>query len=258
MSRAPVLFVSHGAPTFAVEPGELGPKLQALGASLPRPAAVLIVSPHWQTAGVRVMTTPAPDTVHDFRGFPAALYQLSYPAVNAPDLAREAVQVLAAAGIAAGVDERRGYDHGAWVPLMYLFADADVPVFQVSLPHDATPADAFRLGQALAPLRERGVMIVGSGSLTHNLYEAGAVAGDAPYARAFAQWVQNVVMSADTQRLIGYRGLAPQAERAHPSDEHFLPLLVAAGAAGDDAPQWIGGGITYGVLSMDSYLWREA
>jgi 4,5-DOPA dioxygenase extradiol len=260
ISKAPALFISHGAPTFALEPGLLGPALDTLGQQLSGAKtvkAVLVVSPHWQTRDVTVMTTPAPETVHDFGGFPAALYDLQYPAAGHPQLAAEVSLLLGQAGWAVGVDERRGLDHGAWVPLRHLLPNADIPVFQVSMPVDLDTVSAFELGKALAPIRESGVMIVASGSMTHNLYEfrhSGAVEQD--YAVEFTHWVRQAVTSQNIEGLQDYRQRAPHAQRAHPTEEHFLPLLVALGARGDaEATQIIEGGVTNGVLSMESYAW---
>jgi 4,5-DOPA dioxygenase extradiol len=254
MTTAPSLFVSHGSPMFALEPGLLGPALQRIGLALPDLAAVVIVSPHWQTRGVRIGTSAAPETIHDFGGFPAPLFQLQYPAPGAPTLAQDAARLLEQAGFAVVLDERRGLDHGAWVPLRYLFPDADVPVFQVSLPQDIDAAGALRLGQALAPLRERGVLVVGSGSLTHNLYEFRQHIRDPEYAQAFADWVADAVRRRDIDALVDYRARAPHGERAHPTEEHYLPLLVALGASGDDdTASLVEGGMTHGVLSMDSF-----
>jgi 4,5-DOPA dioxygenase extradiol len=251
---APALFVSHGSPMFAVEPGLLGPTLQQIGRALSDVTAVLVVSPHWQTRAVRVMSTAAPATIHDFGGFPLALYRLQYTPPGAPELASDAARLLADAGFEVALDATRGLDHGAWVPLRYLFARADVPVFQVSLPADTDPASALRLGQALAPLRERGVLVLGSGSLTHNLYEFRQHVRDPDYAQAFADWVRDAVLRRDVQALVDYRRRAPHAERAHPTEEHFLPLLVALGASDDrDQVQRVAGGMTHGVLSMDSF-----
>jgi 4,5-DOPA dioxygenase extradiol len=256
MTAAPALFVSHGSPMFAVEPGRLGPRLHELGGRLDGIDAVLVVSPHWQTRGVRVATTAAPETLHDFGGFPSVLYQLRYPAPGRPELAREAARLLDAAGFDVRLDERRGLDHGAWVPLMHLFPEADVPVFQVSLPVGIDAAGALRLGAALAPLRHRGVLVVGSGSLTHNLFEFRQHVADAGYAQEFADWVRAAVARRDVDALVAYRTRAPHAKRAHPTEEHYLPLLVALGASVEaDAPHWIEGGITDGVLSMDSFAW---
>jgi 4,5-DOPA dioxygenase extradiol len=254
MTTAPSIFISHGSPMFALEPGLLGPNLRAIGASLSGINAVLVVSPHWQTRGVRVGCSAAPETIHDFGGFPAPLYQLQYPAPGAPGLAQDAARLLASAGFDVALDERRGLDHGAWVPLRYLFPQADTPVFQVSLPQDIDATDALRLGQALAPLRERGVLVVGSGSLTHNLYEFRQHIRDPEYAQEFADWVRHAVAARDVEALVDYRRRAPHGERAHPTEEHYLPLLVAVGAStATEAALLVEGGMTYNVLSMDSF-----
>lgn len=254
MNRAPALFISHGAPTFAVEPGRLGPRLAELGARLGDVRAILVVSPHWQTRDVRVSVSAAPATIHDFGGFPDALYDLRYPAPGAPELARKAAALLAQAGFLAD-EQERGLDHGAWVPLLHLRPQADIPVFQVSMPRDLDAEGALHLGAALRPLRDEGVVIVGSGSLTHNLGEFFRGAQDASYVGAFAAWVRDRVSERDTDALLDYRTRAPFAVRAHPTEEHFLPLLVAIGAGGYDEPlEAIDGGVD-GVVSMDSYAW---
>jgi 4,5-DOPA dioxygenase extradiol len=256
MPRLPILFVSHGSPMFAVDPGIAGPALTALGRRLARPKAVLIVSPHWMTREPRVSTTARPETVHDFGGFPPALYKLNYPAPGHPALASRAIEVLRAAGWAADADAQRGLDHGAWVPLTYLFAQADVPVFQVSLPARMDGARAYALGQALAPLADEGVLIVGSGSLTHNLSEIEPDHSHrATYVAEFAAWVAQTVLSGDHASLQQIMARAPHAEQAHPTTEHLWPLLVAAGAAGAGTrATHIDGGVVHGVLSMDAYL----
>jgi 4,5-DOPA dioxygenase extradiol len=258
MTRWPTLFISHGAPTFAIDPGIAGPALTALGMALTRPKAVLVVSPHWMTREPRVATSAAPQTVHDFGGFPPALYQLNYPAPGHPAMAARAIEVLRAAGWAADADPQRGLDHGAWVPLLHLLPQADVPVFQVSLPARLDGARAYAFGQALAPLADEGVLIVGSGSLTHNLHEVRFDAADADaedYAREFSAWITQAVLTHDHTRLQQTMAVAPHAQRAHPTPEHLWTLMVAAGAAGAAVPATrIEGGITHGVLSMDSYL----
>lgn len=258
MRRLPSLFVSHGAPTFALDPGLAGPRLTALGQSLPRPQAVLVVSPHWMTPTPRVGTVTNPVTIHDFGGFDPALYQLNYPAPGHTDLAQRTIEQLNAAGWKAQADDRRGLDHGAWVPLLHLFPQADIPVFQVSLPSRLDASLAWAFGQALAPLAQEGVLIVGSGSLTHNLYEFRSGHGnDEAYVAAFAQWVREAVEQGDNVRLRRTLEDAPAAQRAHPTTEHFWPLLVAAGAAdaGAGTPPGIviEGGIAHGMLAMDSY-----
>ena len=254
MTRAPALFVSHGSPMFALLPGMLGPNLAALGRQLDGLQAIVVVSPHWQTRRVRVTATTAPETIHDFGGFPAALYTLQYTPPGAPALADEIIALLGAAGIEADLDPGRGLDHGAWVPLRHMKPGADIPVVQVSLPIDTDTAGALQLGQALAPLRDRGVLVLGSGSLTHNLSEFRQEVRDPEYAQAFADWAADAVARRDIDALVDYRARAPFAARAHPTEEHYLPLLVAIGASedGDDATL-VDGGMTYTVLSMDSF-----
>jgi 4,5-DOPA dioxygenase extradiol len=258
MQAAPSLFISHGAPTFALDPGRLGLNLRAVAARMPDVKAILVVSAHWQSRAARVMTTPEPETIHDFGGFASDLYLLEYPAAGAPEVASQAGRILAAQGFLVGEDNQRGLDHGAWVPLLHLYPDAELPVFQVSMPYDLNTVEAWRLGRALGPLRKQGILIVGSGSLTHNLYEVrqNGTKGES-YAREFAEWIRAAVLAKDADRLIRYRREAPHAERAHPTEEHFLPLLVALGASttGDATPEVIEGDMTYGVLSMESYAW---
>lgn len=253
MTRAPSLFVSHGSPMFALEPGRLGPNLTRLGAALDL-SAIVIVSPHWTTRGVRVTAAASPETIHDFGGFPPALYTLQYPARGEPALAADIARRLVDAGFEATIDAGRGLDHGAWVPLRYLRPAADVPVLQVSLPQGIDAAGALRLGEALAPLRDAGVLVVGSGSLTHNLYEFRQHIADPEYAQQFADWVADAVARRDVDALVHYRERAPHAARAHPTEEHYLPLLVALGASdARDERVRVEGGMTYGVLSMDSF-----
>jgi len=256
MIRLPSLFISHGAPTFALEPGRAGPLLADVGRALPRPRAVLVVSPHWMTSDVAVATAVRPRTIHDFGGFPEALYRLEYPAPGHAELAAAAGALLADAGYRVTLDPNRGLDHGAWVPLRHMYPDADVPAFQVSMPAALDAGQAYALGAALAPLAGQGVLIVGSGSLTHNLNEVFSGDGrDEAYATAFVDWVRDAVVARDRGRLLSTLQRAPAARRAHPTAEHFLPLLIAAGAAADDAPvQVLHGGMTYGVLSMESYV----
>lgn len=257
MPLAPSLFVSHGAPTFALAQSEPARALRAFGASQPRPSAVVVVSAHWQTPGLRVQAAEWPSTVHDFGGFPEALYRLRYPAPGAPALAADVRALCIAAGLPAQLDAGRGFDHGAWVPLMHLLPQAEVPVLQVSLPQMAGPALAYRLGEVLRPLREQGIWVLGSGSLTHNLYELQSPQSPpAAYAQAFVAGVEQALAEGDVERLIHYRQRIEGGARAHPSEEHYLPLLVAVGAAhAGERPQRIAEGMEYGVLSMAAYAY---
>lgn len=260
----PALFISHGAPLFATEPGTTGPALTRWGQALKEAAGpglrgIVIMSPHWMARTPAVMTNPAPATWHDFGGFPQALYALHYPAPGHPELAREVLGLLQGAGIAAQGDERRPLDHGAWVPLMHLFPDASVPVVQVALPVSYGPAETYAMGQALAGLRAQGVLLVGSGSMTHNLGEFfGGAREPAPYVAAFSRWVESTLESGDFSAMLDYRRQAPDAQRAHPSEDHFLPIFFALGAAGWGGPQgarpdYLSREVMYSMLAMDSF-----
>ncbi|HEY1325603.1 MAG TPA: 4,5-DOPA dioxygenase extradiol [Casimicrobiaceae bacterium] len=235
--RLPTLFLSHGSPMQAVEPGIAGRAWQALGKELPRPDAIVVASAHWETSLPMVTGAQRPETIHDFGGFPRALYEIRYPAPGAPGVAERARALLKDAGITAGVDGCRGLDHGAWVPLRWMYPDADIPVVELAVQPERGTAHHVALGRALAPLRDEGVLIVGSGHTTHNLrdYMADRRGGGAPapYAEGFADWVSQRLVAGDTPSLVAYRELAPDAARAHPTDEHFLPLFVAWGSAGE-------------------------
>ena len=257
MQNAPSLFVSHGAPTFALDATDLVSKLTALGTQLANIKAVLVVSPHWQANKIEVMTTALPETIHDFYGFPSELYGLQYPVRGSPDLASEAAALLNASGFDCDINASRGLDHGAWVPLMHLFPKANVPAFQVSLPLTATPQSAYALGQALAPLKAQGVLILGTGGITHNLGHFMRRDIDLSYVGQFVDWVRKAIMENRVEDLLNYRRLAPNALQAHPTDEHFLPLFVALGShAPDEMLELIDGGVSYDILCMDSYLWK--
>lgn len=258
----PALFISHGAPLFAVEPGESGPALTRFGVQLAAAGAlrgIVIMSPHWMERSPAVMSNPQPATWHDFGGFPPELYQLQYPAPGDPALAARVQAMLGDAGIDARLDAKRPLDHGAWVPLMHLFPGAAVPVVQVALPAGWGPAQVFAMGQALQGLREQGVLVVGSGSMTHNLAEFfGGERAPAPYVLAFSRWVEDAVMRGDLAALLDYRRLAPHAARAHPSEDHFLPLFFALGAGGLGSPgagrpEYLTREVMYSMLAMDSF-----
>ncbi len=246
----------------AVEPGAAGHAWAALGRALPRPRAVLIASAHWTTSVPMLTGNPAPQTIHDFGGFPAELYALEYPAPGAPELATRAVALLKDAGITAGVDGCRGLDHGAWVPLLHMYAAHDVPVVQVSLQPEQGTMHHVELGRALAPLAREGVLIVGSGHTTHNLRDWMAnLRRSEPlrYAQAFADWLDARLVAHDTAALVDYREQAPDAVRAHPTEEHFLPLHVAWGAAGEHARvERVVTGFEAGALAMHSWLFHPA
>ena len=204
------------------------------------------------------MAGAQPATWHDFGGFPPALYQLQYPAPGSPALASEVLELLGAAGIAAQGDAARPFDHGAWVPMMHLLPQADVPVVQVALPVGAGPAEVYAMGAALRSLRSlrsQGVLVVGSGSMTHNLAEFfGGAREPAPYVLEFSRWIEDALARGDLKALLNYRSQAPHAARAHPTDDHFLPLFFALGAAGDDLrANYLSREVMYSMLAMDAF-----
>ncbi|MCI3912006.1 dioxygenase [Pseudomonas viridiflava] len=250
----PSLFISHGSPMLALQPGESGPALARLAAEMPRPRAIVMVSAHWESHELLVNGNPQPETWHDFGGFAAELFAVQYPAPGLPDLTREVVELLAASDLPARIDSRRPFDHGVWVPLSLMYPQADIPVVQISLPSRQGPELQTLVGKALAGLRADGVLIIGSGSITHNLGELnwnGDSARVEPWAQAFRDWMIDKLASDDENALHQYRSLAPHAVRAHPSDEHLLPLYFARGAGG--AFSVAHQGFIMGALGMDIY-----
>ncbi|MEO8306236.1 MAG: class III extradiol ring-cleavage dioxygenase [Betaproteobacteria bacterium] len=262
MPRLPTLFLSHGSPMNGIESTPSSLAWAALARELPKPRAVLMASAHWETSVPMLTGNPKPETIHDFGGFPDALFQVRYPAPGAPDLAAQAVALLKAAGITAGVDGCRGLDHGAWVPLRWMYPDHDVPVVEISLQPALGTARHVELGRALASLADDNVLIVGSGHATHNLRDwMSNPRRPEPlrYAQVFADWVRGRLAARDTASLIAYRELAPEAARAHPTEEHFLPLLVAWGAAGEGArAERFNTGFDGGALANDGYRFHQA
>lgn len=261
MSPLPTIFVSHGSPMLALQDSPARRFLQGLGQSLPRPKAIVVVSAHWETAGAPAVSLAAqPETIHDFGGFPQALFNIRYPANGAPEVAERAASLFEAAGIPVGRSAQRGLDHGAWVPLSLMYPDADVPVLQVSLVRGASPAVHEKLGQALAQLRHEGVLVIGSGSLTHNLYEFRGQPVDAPapqWVREFESWMRERLEANDSAALLDYRKQAPSAKENHPTEEHLLPLFAAMGAAGAGAKaQLLHSSFEHGVLAMDAYAFN--
>lgn len=270
----PSLFVSHGSPMIALEPGAAGAFMQRLGpaidAAFGRPRAVVAVSAHTLARSNFVLGAARHTTLHDFGGFPDVLYGLRYDAPGEPDLAARVSAVLAAAGIDAPCLPEGGLDHGIWTALLHIYARADLPVVPLAMNPRATPAEQFALGQALAPLRSQGVLVLGTGSITHNLRrlvqartlhaatDEVATVAELPESAAFRTWMHERGSARDWNAWFDYRRRAPAALDMHPSDEHLLPLFVAAGAGGRDAtPQRLYAGVTHGCLGMDAYAFGE-
>lgn len=258
----PTLFVSHGAPLAAIDGEPAQAAWAQIAGALPRPTAVLIMSPHWPTAAPAVASPPRHRTLHDFGGMPPALYALDYPAPGDPRLAVEVCARLRDAGLDATVAARQDLDHGAWVPLRTMYPGADVPVVQLSVQPRLGPRHHYALGLALAALRADDVLVIGSGALTHNLREIRLDQRQATvpgWVRDFAGWMAAELTAGNVDRLLDYRRLAPEAERNHPTQEHLLPLFFACGAAGE-APvaRRAFEGFSYGPLAMDVWTFGEA
>ncbi len=252
MSQLRPLFLGHGAPTLATGASAARAHLESLAADT-SPRAYAVVSAHWEATPVGVTASPTPETVHDFWGFGPELEAMTYPAPGDPELAGEIVRQLAAAGIDAVADARRGLDHGVWIPLSLMRPNADTPVVQIALPAGGDAADAARLGRALAPLADHGVQIVGSGSLTHSLRDSLRTPEDAPvanFARDFADWAAARLAAGDLDALLDWRS-APQAARNHPTPEHFTPLIAALSAGDLRQAERRHASFTHGALAMD-------
>jgi 4,5-DOPA dioxygenase extradiol len=252
----PALFVSHGSPMLAIEDSATGRFLEQLGTRLPRPQAIVIASAHFTAASATVTAAKAPATIHDFGGFPAPLYAIEYPVPGAPELAGRIARTLTAAGFDARQDQRIGIDHGVWVPLRRMFPAADIPVVALSVnPHDEAEWH-YRLGRALAPLRQEGVLVIGSGGFSHNLRALDWGRADAPafaWMAAFTDALRDRLLAGDIAGALDWRAL-PEALRNHPTPEHLYPLYVALGAGGDGARgRLLHRDVELGGLAMDAF-----
>lgn len=260
----PSLFLSHGAPTLPLTDTSARVFLKQIGGDIPRPKAILVASAHWETVQPTVNAVESNETIHDFYGFPRPLYDLRYAAPGSVELAGRVAGLLQAAGFPCATDQRRGLDHGAWVPLLLMYPRADIPVLQLSIQPHAGPEHHLRLGRALAPLRSDGVLIIGSGSFTHDLSEFRGrdLHDQAPvWVDSFADWFDQRLTGGRIDELLDYRRLAPFASKNHPTEDHLLPLYVAMGAAvaSDDRVrvERLHASSTYGVLRMDMYAFSS-
>ena len=255
----PVVFVSHGSPTLPFDEIPARTFLVGLGAKLPRPRAILCISAHWEAAVPSVTGASMPETIHDFAGFPRALYELKCDAPGSPKLADEVAGLLQTAGFKPNIDPRRGYDHGVWNPLMLIYPQSGIPVVQLSLIGGQSTEAHVALGRALAPLRDEGVLILASGGAVHNLrwLDWSNKGGVSDWAREFDRWVGARIEAGEIGELVDYRDDAPNAALAHPSEDHFLPLFVALGAAEAKTPKGrrLHDSFVFGSLSMAAYGW---
>ena len=231
--------------------------MRALVPQLKTPRAIVVVSPHWETAVATVGFATRPDTLHDFGGFDPRLYEMQYPAPGSPEVAALVMAALQEAGFPAAQDAQRGLDHGAWTPLRQMFPDANIPVVPLSVQSHLGPLHAYRVGQALACLAAQNILLVGSGNITHNLRDVMAArtlgAASPDYVQTFADWVHAHMAARDVPGLLAYREQL-SGQRAHPTDEHLLPLFTAWGAAGTGAqPEAFFRGISDHAIAMDGY-----
>ena len=259
--RMPAVFLSHGAPTLAVEDGSDTQAWAALARELPRPREILVISAHWDTQEPHVSTAATPETIHDFFGFPRELYDQRYPAPGAPQLAARTVSRVQAAGLSCGIDPARGLDHGAWVPLKWMYPAADIPTTQLSVQSQQGPRHHHALGRAIADLRDEGVLILASGGIVHNLRELEwhlrGTKEPTEWAHRFNEWIATHVERGALDELLDYRRQAPSASRSHPTEEHFDPFFVAMGAGGFPAKR-LSLGFDLGSLGMDGYVFGRA
>jgi 4,5-DOPA dioxygenase extradiol len=264
-SRLPSVFVSHGSPMTALEPGAAGAFMQALGgridAQFGRPKAILAVSAHTAARAPVLLAGARHEAIYDFGGFDPKLYTLRYDAPGAPEFARRVAALLGAAGVPVHMSPEGGLDHGNWTPLRYMYPEADLPILPLAFVPSQSPAQQFALGEALAPLADEGVLILASGSITHNLRRVFEHGLRGPVDRpeiaestAFRHWLLERSSARDWDALFDYRARAPHAADMHPTDEHLLPWYIAAGAGGrEHAPLRIHDSVTYGSLGMDAY-----
>ncbi len=249
--RMPSLFIAHGSPLNAILDTQFSRAWKALGPALPRPAAILAISAHWETAGTAVTAMNHPRTIHDFWGFPPALYEIQYPVPGSPLLAERVRELLSPQPVALD-EEVWGLDHGSWSVLVHMYPQADIPVVQLSLDATLYPEQHYQLAQRLQPLRDEGVLIIGFGNIVHNLRAAQRTDAMPPYPWAveFEQAVRAALERGDHRALCQWESLTPAARLSAPTPEHYLPLLYAAGASGGD-PAWFPiEGIVWGSISM--------
>lgn len=262
-TRMPTLFISHGGPNVVTDPSEAHDFLKSLHTLVDRPSAIVIASAHFEAAGPAVVRDPAPGMIYDFGGFDPALREMVYPAPGDTQLADRIISDLKAAGFDAQGMDKRGFDHGTWNPLILGFPEANVPVVQVSVDPARDARYHYEVGAALSALRDEGVLIIGSGHITHNLktlislMRSGTLATDEQIAEvdAFTDWIRDNLAAGKIDALINWRRHAPYAAENHPTDEHFMPFFFALGAAGPaPAAERVHASRQMGMFAWDSYL----
>lgn len=249
--KQPSVFISHGAPDILLSNDPALRFFEQLGKNQPEPEAVVIISAHWIADPVQVTTTLHYKTIHDFGGFSDELYELTYPAKGAPKLAEDIIKLLISNGVAAEANASRGLDHGAWIPLKTIYPNAHIPVVAISLP--STLEACVALGQALVPLRDKNILILGSGGSVHNLSKINRVGKTEQWAVNFTDWLTEIVISGSTERLLDNQNYPAELKIAHPSVEHLAPLFVSIGAAAGQPGELMHDGYMYGNIGMACY-----
>jgi len=253
LQTLPGLFISHGSPMLALNPEQVGPALHRLSLNLPTPKAIVVMSAHWESQALEVNTGIRPETWHDFRGFPPALYEIRYPAPGEPQLAEAILKRLSDAGIDAHANNSRPRDHGVWMPLLHMFPNADIPVVEISLPIHMSAEQIYQIGQTLSALREQQVLLIGSGSITHNLSELSwhGESQDVPvWASTFRNHVVQKLTHQDYDAILDWNSI-PYVQRNHPTLEHFAPLFFAMGTG--TRFNIVHSSFSMGSLGMDIY-----
>ena len=264
--KMPTLFISHGGPNIITDPSEARDYLESLSTRFEKPKAIVIASAHFEVDDVAaVVADPAPGMIYDFGGFAPELYQMVYPAPGEPELAERVATMLAQAGIKAGIAQKRGYDHGTWTPLKLAFPDADIPIVQVSIDPGQDAHYHYALGKALSPLREEGVLVIGSGHITHNLRAVfGVMRGGAKpdpamveAVSSFTDWFADTFEKGDREAILDWKDVAPHAKENHPTDEHLMPIFFAYGAAGEGAEaERVHASRQFGFFAFDSWMFH--
>ncbi|AYO55117.1 DODA-type extradiol aromatic ring-opening family dioxygenase [Acinetobacter wuhouensis] len=253
LQTLPGLFISHGSPMLALDPEQVGPALQRLGYNLPRPQAIVVMSAHWESNALEVNTGVRPETWHDFRGFPKELYEIRYPAPGSPELAEEILQLLAEAQLTAHANSTRPRDHGVWMPLLHMHPEADIPVIEISLPMNMNADQIYKIGQTLAPLRDRQILLIGSGSITHNLKELSwnNQNNQVPeWASSFRNYVVSKLTHSNYDAILDWDSI-PFLNKNHPTLEHFAPIFFAMGTG--QRFSLVHSSFSMGALGMDIY-----
>jgi len=253
LQTLPGLFISHGSPMLALDPEQVGPALHRLSLNLPRPKAIIIMSAHWESNALEVSTGVRPETWHDFRGFPKELYEIRYPAAGHPELAEDILQRLANADLLAHANSTRPRDHGVWMPLLHMYPEVDIPVVEISLPMQMNAIEIYQIGQTLAPLRQQQILLIGSGSITHNLRELSwnEYINPVPeWASSFRNYVVNKLSHSNYDAVLNWEEI-PYIQKNHPTIEHLAPLFFSMGIG--QRFNIVHSSFSMGTLGMDIY-----